>query len=81
VLLDWYDKKGERQNTVFEFTQQNFWERDATIRSANMAYRKFQEYKRPFVERLAKDEKKCPYCAETIKKEAKLCRYCQSQLE
>jgi len=74
LVIDWDDDNGTRQNTVFEFKG---WSSNA---SANLAAQFLRERSRPKVERLKPSERKCPYCAEIIKREAKICRFCRSEL-
>jgi len=74
VLIDWEDKKGVHQNTVFQFTGGSCetW--------ANNAANNFRKYVKPHAEKLGAGEKKCPFCAEIIRAEATLCRFCHSTL-
>ena len=71
LVIDWDDNKGIRHNTVFEFSDNA---------SANLAANALNKYSLPKTEKLKSDEKKCPVCAEIIKKEAKMCRFCRSEL-
>ncbi len=73
VVIDWRDNSGIRQNTVFEFIDQ-----DAN-KNANRAANCLQQY--IMAPQLSEDLKTCPYCAETIKKKAKICRFCNRDLE
>lgn len=74
LVIDWDDNKGVRQNTVFEF------EGLSSGSQANTAANVLKRYAKPKTERLKSDERKCPFCAEVIKREAKLCRFCRSEL-
>jgi hypothetical protein len=75
LVIDWDDFNGVKQNTVFEFLESN------GSALANQAANTLKRYVKAKVERLKANEKKCPYCAEIIKREAKICKHCHSQLE
>ena len=74
LVVDWDDEKGLRQNTVFEF------EGESSAAQANAAANLLKRHAKAKVERLQSSEKKCPFCAEIIKREAKICRFCRSEL-
>jgi len=74
VIIDWDDENSEKQNSVFEFSGM------MSDTLANQATNTLNQYKKSKVQRLKFDEKKCPYCAEIIKKEAKICKFCNSKL-
>ncbi len=75
VMIDWTDGNGINHNTIFEFIGYQCQE------YANLAANKLNEYQTSKMQRLAIDEKKCPFCAEIIKKEALICRFCRSNLQ
>lgn len=79
VLIDWDNELGMRQNTVFEFSGTDFSVVPLAER-ANQAANALQKYVLPKVHSLTPDEKKCPFCAEAIKKEATKCRFCGSNV-
>lgn len=74
LVLDWEDERGIRNNTIFEFSGNN------SESLANTAINTLKKYIKPKLSRLKDDEKKCPQCAEIIKKEAVFCRFCRQQL-
>lgn len=74
LIIDWDDYRGVKNNTVFEFADE-FCES-----SANKAANILSKYIKPKAINLKPGQRKCPYCAEIIKREAKICRFCKSKL-
>ena len=74
LVIDWDDAFGTRHNTIFEFSG---IKADAT---AHRAVERLKKYQKPHLPRLRADEKKCPLCAEIIKKEALVCRHCNQRV-
>ncbi len=74
LVIDWDDNFAVRHNTVFEFTG------SAAATIAHKAVEAIKRLQKPHVPRLRADEKRCPYCAEIIKKEALVCRFCNQRI-
>lgn len=74
VVIDWHNPKGLKCSAEFAFQGENS-DRDANEAANNL--KKFIKEK-AFI--MKNDERKCPFCAEVIKKEAKICRFCNREL-
>jgi len=73
LVIDWNDERGIRNNTIFEFTG------STSNTLANTAANTLNKHIKSRTAIMESDEKKCPYCAETIKRAAKVCRFCNRE--
>ncbi|MFX0208082.1 MAG: hypothetical protein ACFFDT_19000 [Candidatus Hodarchaeota archaeon] len=71
LVIDWDDSKGIRQNTVFESSGVGA---ACLVNKASTILNKYS------IIQLKTYKKKCPYCAEIIKRGAEICRHCHSKL-
>ena len=60
IVIEWEDDNAEVQNAVFEFQQEL---------EARTSYNELKKY-------LPIKNKKCPFCAEIIKRAAVVCKHC-----
>jgi hypothetical protein len=74
VLIDWTSEKGLQTSTVFQFEGKN------SVKNANTVANNLKKYVKERALSLGENERKCPYCAETIKAEAKVCRFCNKEI-
>ena len=75
LVIDWDDNFAVRHNTVFQFAGSA-----AASTQAHKAVEALKRHQKPHVPRLRTDEKRCPLCAEIIKKEALVCRFCNQRI-
>jgi ribosomal protein L7/L12 len=74
LAIEWVDSKGMTENAIFEFAGEK--SNDA----ANSAAHLLRQYMTLSSQKPRPLERKCPFCAEIIKREAKICRFCRSEL-